>query len=772
MYCAPACYRIRLQQTYQVSEHRAGQGIGLSNSSLRYRSRRPADEQQAVAEDETIQQQIFALNKANQAADSARDAGTAYREGLKAQRDENPKTASDKYQLSIATYKGIGDKAAVADISYDLGRMLLAAEEEAPEDVVPVQMNQRADEPGTKEVPPNVVDIVLGTDEATPAEARAAVLRSLKLSSKDKALKHYGDAVKTYREMHDYYSATLLDELGELLHRSLPNGWPRYEGIAASDIPRAQTAIEFFCEAQEDYRKKQDDEKRLLMLVKIGSRLNAKADGQAGRPSLIGCSDIGSEPSAYFDRAAAIYGNLIQGAAAAHDWELAQKRRKDMVSMLFLAGQDYLYQKDAEPAKKFFDRAADVYSADSDQAQRDEKSKMLFRIGDAYRTVAAKEAAGAKAAEGEANAAKAYFEKAADVYGDPNDPEQRKARAGVFVKIGEAYVKGNGDVAKEYFDRAADVHLKAKDLESAAQTMYSIGLSRVVPEGEIDTWYYLWAVETYEKAGNTGRAVEILYDPNVLIHISTLGTQGFTAKKKEIFQKASLLYDRLGTPDQRFDALINLGSAYLGVRSFLEARETYFKAAHLLPVVKTDRKLGDLYYRKLADLYFGYGQMYEAMGVHTLAARYYDSAGKLYEKTGQVDEKAATDEALKRMFPGVALKGHPVNLEAELKGDAIGGLTPGGRVEFKIDPDGDRELTVKVTDVNLPARTTLSVLVDGKKVGTFRLRDGKRGKFVRDTGEEEDVPKIGEREQTLIVVKDDKGRTILEGTISGAPRVE
>jgi putative transposase len=36
-----ACY---LQQTYQVSERRAGQALSLSNSSLRYRSRRPAAE--------------------------------------------------------------------------------------------------------------------------------------------------------------------------------------------------------------------------------------------------------------------------------------------------------------------------------------------------------------------------------------------------------------------------------------------------------------------------------------------------------------------------------------------------------------------------------------------------------------------------------------------------------------------------------------------------------------------------------------------------------
>ena len=34
-----------LQQTYQVSERRAGRALGLSNSSLRYRSRRPAAEE-------------------------------------------------------------------------------------------------------------------------------------------------------------------------------------------------------------------------------------------------------------------------------------------------------------------------------------------------------------------------------------------------------------------------------------------------------------------------------------------------------------------------------------------------------------------------------------------------------------------------------------------------------------------------------------------------------------------------------------------------------
>ena len=191
--------------------------------------------------------------------------------------------------------------------------------------------------------------------------------------------------------------------------------------------------------------------------------------------------------------------------------------------------------------------------------------------------------------------------------------------------------------------------------------------------------------------------------------------------------------------------------------------QTYQKAARL-PLAKTDGGR--------AGVYFGYGQVYETMGVRSLAAKYYELASKLYGSAGRADEKDAADEALKRVLPGGTLKAHPINLDAELKGGTIAGLTPSGRVEFKVDPDGDRELMVKVTDVNLPAGTMLSILVDGRKVGTFRLRDGKRGKFMRDTGEEEAVPQIGEREQTRVAVTDNKGRTILEGAISGAPRAE
>src|SRR5205085_11526195 len=101
------------------------------------------------------------------------------------------------------------------------------------------------------------------TSAATPAETRAAVLRSLNLVPKDKALKRYGEAVKTYREIGDYYSAALLDELGELLHGSRADGRPRAQTIKAADIPRAQAAVKFFCEAQGDFSKKQDDEKQL-----------------------------------------------------------------------------------------------------------------------------------------------------------------------------------------------------------------------------------------------------------------------------------------------------------------------------------------------------------------------------------------------------------------------------------------------------------------------------------------------------------------------------
>src|SRR5205085_5976885 len=135
--------------------------------------------------------------------------------------------------------------------------------------------------------------------------------------------------------------------------------------------------------------------------------------------------------------------------------------------------------------------------------------------------------------------------------------------------------------------------------------------------------------------------------------LSSLGAPGFTAKKKEIFQQASQFYDRLGTPDQRFDALANLGATYLGVRRTLEALQTYQKAARL-PVAKTDGGR--------AGVYFGYGQVYETLGVRSLAARYYEMASKLYGSAGRAVEKAVADEALKRVLPGGTMKAHPINL--------------------------------------------------------------------------------------------------------------
>ncbi|MGI8897890.1 MAG: hypothetical protein ACR2IB_05795 [Pyrinomonadaceae bacterium] len=110
----------------------------------------------------------------------------------------------------------------------------------------------------------------------------------------------------------------------------------------------------------------------------------------------------------------------------------------------------------------------------------------------------------------------------------------------------------------------------------------------------------------------------------------------------------------------------------------------------------------------------------------------------------------------------------PFEIEADLTGAPINGIRPEGEAEFEIEPSGNRELKVRVEDVNLPGGTLLNVLVDGTQVGTITLLGGlQRSELVLRTERGQTVPQINSR--TRVVVADQSGVTLLAGAFSNIP---
>jgi hypothetical protein len=111
----------------------------------------------------------------------------------------------------------------------------------------------------------------------------------------------------------------------------------------------------------------------------------------------------------------------------------------------------------------------------------------------------------------------------------------------------------------------------------------------------------------------------------------------------------------------------------------------------------------------------------------------------------------------------------PSEIEADLTGAAINGLTPKGEAEFEIEPDGNREFKVRVENVNLPAGTVLRVFVDDVFIGNIMLRPGlERSELVRKTEDGQSVPQVSTR--TRVVVADQSGATVLAGAFSNISR--
>lgn len=110
----------------------------------------------------------------------------------------------------------------------------------------------------------------------------------------------------------------------------------------------------------------------------------------------------------------------------------------------------------------------------------------------------------------------------------------------------------------------------------------------------------------------------------------------------------------------------------------------------------------------------------------------------------------------------------PFEIEADLTGAPINGISPKGEAEFEIELSGNREFKVRVEDVNLPAGTLLNVLVDGIQVGAITLLGGlQRSELVLKTELGQTVPQTNSR--TRVVVADQAGLTVVAGAFSNIP---
>ncbi|MDT5261392.1 MAG: hypothetical protein QOC61_396 [Acidobacteriota bacterium] len=106
--------------------------------------------------------------------------------------------------------------------------------------------------------------------------------------------------------------------------------------------------------------------------------------------------------------------------------------------------------------------------------------------------------------------------------------------------------------------------------------------------------------------------------------------------------------------------------------------------------------------------------------------------------------------------------------EANLTGAAINGTVPKGNAEYSVETGG-REFRVRIENVNLPAGTTLNVLVDGTKVGTLTVAASlQRSELRLKTEDGQTVPQINSR--TRVVVTNQTGATLLAGSFSNIPQ--
>lgn len=103
------------------------------------------------------------------------------------------------------------------------------------------------------------------------------------------------------------------------------------------------------------------------------------------------------------------------------------------------------------------------------------------------------------------------------------------------------------------------------------------------------------------------------------------------------------------------------------------------------------------------------------------------------------------------------------NLFAGLSGAVIGGVVPLGYAEFEVH-SSRLELEIRVRQINLPAGTTVTAIVDSITVGNFQIESDLEGRLRLRTDRGETVPPVVGGSTIVLTVN---GSTILNGVFAG-----
>jgi hypothetical protein len=106
-----------------------------------------------------------------------------------------------------------------------------------------------------------------------------------------------------------------------------------------------------------------------------------------------------------------------------------------------------------------------------------------------------------------------------------------------------------------------------------------------------------------------------------------------------------------------------------------------------------------------------------------------------------------------------AAKAGGVRREINLSGDAINGVVPKGKAEFR-KRKKQTKFKVEVERVNLPDGTPLTVNVNGNPVGTLTL-NLRTGELELNSNDGDTVPQI--RQGDRVTVTDSNGAVLLSG---------
>jgi tetratricopeptide (TPR) repeat protein/energy-coupling factor transporter ATP-binding protein EcfA2 len=759
---------------------------------------------QIAADYVTLKKQSDEIDRVSGEAVKSRDAGIASWKAATAVGESNVdvRKVSCDFESAIKGYKALGQDLPVAYLSESFGQLLLRFSNSNLEipasgdlcEKAPADAQAKPSPPTPTPTPSKVVPVAAATetlpDSIDKVLGRAGdqpvLLRGLALNAWQKrAFELRGESVARYRRLnlHDN-SARILIDLGEGLQSSNGAAWAPAqnsytkpeEEAARTEVALTQAAILLFCDAYEDSDKTPVGlEQSASLLLRVGSRLNSRARMLPAHAAFVACPNVGTKPDDYFDLAARDYDKII---GAAPNPEVAQEKRKQLSDALFQTAQAYLSLKNWDEATKYFESAVKVYGDSPDPKQREAKATLLHDIGNFYYQLSVEAetaalgsdkvatAAAAKEAAKETEIGKTYFEREVDLFRNPTDSGSRDALASRLVQVGSVFTgTKEQNLANDYFERAVNVHLSVepKDYAGAVKAVYAIIGTQ--PFGADNTAYYLRAFRYHLLAGNKDEAAAMFSSSIVsAINIQTL-QGGYPPDKESLLEEVStILHDGhfAPPPETRAEAYIALGSAYLSLKKPSLARRYFMEAQPL--VQSSDNS-------KRGQLMFSLGQAWEMDGQRKLAKDAYNAAHDMYDKT-KTDNPSdpfmsvnlqEVEAALGRLSAGDDTGAVPLDLETDLKGKPSHGGEPEGKAEFKATADGERAFTVHIKNVALPAGAILDVLIDGRKIGNFKLHGDKhRGKFILDTEQGHNVPQVSPGAR--VTVRSPSHEIIVEGT--------